>query len=343
MTRNKKSGQQFWQYVRDYLTVNLPRIRCLSPRTVDSYSQSIAMYCSFLKAKSGIEFSRVSFEHVTRDSIVKFIQWLRDERSCGISTCNLRLSSLKSFLKYCADEEISLYSVYQKIKKIPLMKAPKMPVRYMSETALKALLAQPDVRTVKGMRNSMIVILLYDTGTRVQELVDMKVADLHLGARNPFIIVTGKGSKTRSIPLMDKTVAHLKEYLRRFHSDSVNGNNDPLLYSIRDGMPHTLSTDAVSAILKDCGERARRTCSEVPERVHAHLIRHTRATHLYRSGMPLSYIAEFLGHASMDTTEIYASANVEMLREALEKVDPKLADEIPAWKNEESLRKLCGL
>ena len=120
--------------------------------------------------------------------------------------------------------------------------------------------AQPDNRTVKGKRNSMIVILLYDTATRVQELVDMKVADLHLGARNPFIIVTGKGSKTRSIPLMDKTVAHLKEYLRRFHSDSVDGNNDPLLYPIRDGMPHKLSTDAVSVILKDWGgEKARRT------------------------------------------------------------------------------------
>ena len=343
MTRNRKPGQQFWQYVRDYLTVNLPRIRCLSPRTVDSYRQSIAMYCSFLKEQSGIEFSGVSFENVTRDSVVKFIQWLRDERSCGISTCNLRLSSLKSFLKYCADAEISLYSVYQEVKRIPLMKAPKMPVGYMSDSAIKALLAQPDIRTVKGARNRMIIILLYDTGTRVQELVDMKIADLHLGARNPFIIVTGKGSKTRSIPLMDKTVAHLKEYLRRFHTNSVDGNNGPLFYSIRDGMPHMLSTDAVSVILKDCGERAKRTCSEVPERVHPHLIRHTRAMHLYRSGMPLSYIAEFLGHASMNTTEIYASANVEMLREALAKVNPELADEMPLWKDEESLRKLCGL
>jgi len=342
MTRNRKPGQQFWQYVREYLTVNLPRIRCLSPQTVDSYRQSIAMYCLFLKEQSKIEFSRVSFEHVTRDSVVKFIQWLRG-RSCGVSTCNLRLSSLKSFLKYCADEDISLYFVYQEVKRIPLMKAPRMPVRYMSETALKALLAQPDIRTRKGVRNRMIIILLYDTGVRVRELVDMKVGDLHLGARNPFVIVTGKGSKTRSIPLMDKTTSHLKEYVRRFHTDSVDGNNDPLFYSIRAGMPHMLSTDAIGAMLKDYGEQARKMCSEVPERVHPHLIRHTRAMHLYRSGMLLSYIAEFLGHASMNTTEIYASANVEMLREALEKVDPELADEMPSWKDEESLRKLCGL
>jgi site-specific recombinase XerD len=143
MTRSKKPGDQFWQHVRNYLTVYLPRIRGLSPRTDDSYRQSIAKYCSFLKEKSGIEFSRVSFEHVTRDSVVKFIRWLRDERSCGISTCNLRLSALKSFLKYCADTDIGLYSVYQEVKKIPLTKAPKMPVKQMSDAALKALLAQP--------------------------------------------------------------------------------------------------------------------------------------------------------------------------------------------------------
>ena len=224
-----------------------------------------------------------------------------------------------------------------------MMNAPKPSVRYMSETALKSLLAQPDIRSVKGQRNSMMIILLYDTGTRVHELVEMKVTDLHLAKRNPFVIVTGKGGKTRSIPLMNKTVAHLKEYLRRFHTNSAGSNNAPLFYSMRAGIPHMLSTDAVGVILKDYGDKARKVCPEVPKRVHPHLIRHTRATHLYRSGMPLSYIAEFLGHASMNTTEIYASASVEMLREALKKTNPRLSVEIPIWKDEETLRKLCGL
>lgn len=343
MTRNRKAADQFWQHVRNYLTVNLPKIRGLSPRTVDSYRQSIATYCSFMKEKNGTEFSKLSFEHVTRDSAVKFIRWLRDERMCGASTCNLRLSSLKSLLKYCADADLSLYSVYQEVKKVPVMKAPKMPVEYMSDGAFKALLGQPDIRTAKGVRNRMIIMLLYDTGTRVQELVDIKVADLHLEARNPFITVTGKGSKTRSIPLMDKTVSHLNEYLRRFHTDSVDGTNRPLFYSIRSGKPHMLSTDSVSVMLKNYGEAAKKMCSEVPKRVHPHLVRHTRAMHLYRSGMPLPYIAEFLGHASMNTTEIYASATIEMLRGALEKADPETAQVMPSWKEEESLKKLCGL
>jgi len=342
MTGNNTSKKEFWKYIRTYLTVYLPKIRCLSPRTIDSYRQSISLYCSFLKDQCNLDFSKISFEHITRDSVVKFIQWLCG-RNCGNSTCNLRLSALKSTLKYCADEDISLYSIYQEVKNIPLMKAPRMPVKYMSKIALKALLVQPDIRTVKGLRNRMIIILLYDTGTRVQELVDIKISDLHLEARNPFIIVTGKGNKTRSIPLMNKTVAHLKNYMRRFHTISASETSSPLFYSIRSGIPHMLSTDTVAILMKNYGENARKTCHEVPQRVHPHLVRHTRAMHLYQAGMPLSYIAEFLGHASVNTTEIYASANIEMLRKALEKANPDLTNEIPLWKNEENLKKLCGL
>jgi len=273
---------------------------------------------------------------------MKFLQSLR-RRGCAASTCNLRLSSLKSLLKYCADEDIGLYSIYQEVRKVPLMKAARMPVRHMSEIAVKTLLAQPDIETVKGMRNRMIMILLYDAGVRVQELVDLKVSDLQLQAKNPFVIVTGKGSKTRSIPLMDKTVAHLKEYLRRFHTLSDDGITEPLFYSTRSDAPHKLSTDAVGVMLRNYGESARETCSEVPERVHPHLFRHTRAMDLYRAGMPLSYIAEFLGHVNVNTTDIYSSADMTMLRNALEKADPELAKEIPRWKDEESLKKLCGL
>ena len=342
MDKSRGSGHELWKYVRSYLTVYLPRIRNLSPRTVESYRESILMYCLFLKEASRIDFAKTSFDHVTRNSVMEFVQWLR-KRGCGASTCNLRLSSLKSLLKYCADEDIGLYSVYQEVRRVPLMKVPRMSVQHMSEAAVKALLAQPDPRSAKGMRNRMIMILLYDAGVRVQELVDLKVSDLQLQAKNPFIIVTGKGSKTRSVPLMDKTVTHLREYLRRFHSRSDDGTGEPLLYSTRSGAPRKLSTDAVAVMLKNCAKSARKTCSEIPERVHPHLFRHTRAMDLYRAGMPLSYVAEFLGHVNVNATDIYASADVKMLREALEKADPELAKEVPLWKDEESLKKLCGL
>ncbi len=342
MDGSSESAQALWKYVRRYLTVYLPKIRGLSSRTVESYRQSIGMYCLFLKEADRISLANVSFDHVTRDSVVNFIQALRS-RGCSASTCNLRLSSLKSLLKYCADEDISLTSVFQVVRRVPLTKVSRTPVHYMSQTAVKALLAQPDAKTAKGMRNRMILILLYDAGVRVQELVDLRVSDLQLQAKNPFIVVTGKGSKTRSIPLMDKTVSHLREYLKRFHRRLEETTTEPLFYSVRSGELHKLSTDAVAVMLKTYATIARTTCPEVPERVHPHLFRHTRAMDLYKAGMPLSYVAEFLGHANVNTTDIYASADVEMLRKAMEKTDPESADEIPLWKDEESLKKLCGL
>lgn len=321
----------------------MPKVRCLSHKTIESYSQSISMFCIFLKERRKIKFSEVTFDHISRISVIEFVQWLSDERNCGISTCNLRLSALKSFLKYCSDEDISLYSVYLELKRIPLMKGPRRPVGYMSDTAIKTLLAQPDIKTIKGARNLMIIILMYDTGVRVQELVDICVSDLHLMAKNAFITITGKGNRTRNIPFMDKTVTHLNEYLKRYHTASSIKESLPLFYSLHSGIPQKLSTDTIGIMLKNYGEKARKICPEVPSRVHAHLIRHSRAMALYRSGIPLSYIAEFLGHVSINTTSIYASADVEMLRKAIQKVNPDCLNIMPKWKDEETLKKLCGL
>ena len=343
MNSSKKLDQVFWKFVRRYLIVFMPKVRCLSPKTIESYSQSISMYCLFLKDRRKIKFSNVTFGHISRISVMEFIQWLRIERNCGISTCNLRLSALKSFLKYCSDEDISLYSIYLEIKRIPLMKGSQTPVGYMSDTAIKALLAQPDIKTIKGARNLMVIILMYDTGVRVQELVDICVSDLHLMAKNAFISITGKGNRTRSIPIMDKTVAHLKEYLRRYHTASSVKDKLPLFYSLHYGKPQMLSTDIIGVMLKNYGEKARKICLEIPPKVHAHLIRHSRAMALYRSGIPLSYIAEFLGHASINTTTIYASADVEMLRKAIQQATPDCLSIMPNWKEEETLKKLCGL
>jgi len=342
MDGSNETAQALWKYLRRYLTVYLPKLRGLSPRTVESYRQSIGMYCQFLKEACRLSFAKICFDDLTRDSVMNFIQSLR-ARGCSASTCNLRLSSLKSLLKYCADEDIGLTSVYQAVKQVPLMKVNRVPVAHMSQTAIKALLAQPDATTAKGMRNRMMLILLYDTAVRIQELVDLRISDLQLQAKNPFILVTGKGGKTRSVPLMDKTVSHLREYLKRFHGQQRNATIEPLFYSVRSDAPHKLSTDAVAVMLKSYATMARTRCPEVPERVHPHLFRHTRAMDLYRAGMPLSYVAQFLGHVNVNTTEIYASADIEMLRKALEKADPAAAEEVALWKGEESLKRLCGL
>ena len=178
----------------------------------------------------------------------------------------------------------------------------------------------------------MMLILLYDSGARVQELADLMVFSLHIDAVNPYITLVGKGRKSRNVPLMSKTVKHLKNYLKEFHP---NGDDSPLFYSLMDGRPHKLSTDSISLILKNAADTAQKSCESVPENVHCHLMRKTKAMDLYKNGVPLPFIMQLLGHESMSTTSgFYAFATLEMMREAINKSAPKMADDEKLWKKE---------
>jgi len=176
------------------------------------------------------------------------------------------------------------------------------------------------------------LILLYDTGARVQELSDLNYSSLHIDAKNPYITLVGKGRKSRNVPLMSKTVKHLEVFLKKFHS---TGNEVPLFYSLLDGKPHRLSTDSISLILKAAADIARQNCNNVPDKVHCHLIRKTKAMDLYKNGVPLSFIMQLLGHESMSTTSgFYAFATLEMMIEAMNKATPNFGVSNKIWKQE---------
>jgi site-specific recombinase XerD len=242
----------------------------------------------------------------------------------------LRLTAIRSFLKYCADEDFELRGIYNDICTVKKVKEVKKPIEYLQPEATKAILASYDTRTAKHRRNRMILILLYDTGARVQELSDLSLSSLHLDVPTPYVTLTGKGRKTRNVPVMNKTVAHLKKYLEEFHPDLTEA---PLFYSRLDGKPHQLSTDSISLILKTAANTARVICPEVPENVHCHLIRKTKAMDLYRNGVPLPFIMQLLGHESMSTTSgFYAFATLEMMTEAMNKAAPAFKDDEKIWK-----------
>jgi site-specific recombinase XerD len=256
--------------------------------------------------------------------------------------------ALKSFLHYCATEDPALMAIYLDIQNVQLQKVTRNRVEYMSETALKILLEQLDANTRYGLRDRFLMILLYDTAARIQEILDLKLKDIHLNDQTPSIYLTGKGNKTRAVPLMDKTIAHLHEYMKTFHPDGYLKNDQYLFYTQVKGLKGKMSDDNVSYFLKRYAKSAHQVCSEVPLRVHAHLFRHTRAMHLYQAGIPLSYIKDFLGHVSVNTTDIYASTDTSMMRAALEKInkadDEQAPKEVPVWQdNEEMILKLCGL
>jgi len=337
MKYSRKKDKSFWIMARTYLHEYMPLVRSLSDKSVEAYKQSLNSYLCFLKDHKNIEDSKVTFDSFSRTLVVEYIEWLRKDEYAPKSI-NLRLTAIRSFLKYCGEVDFELRGVYADICSIKKMKEEKKPVVYLSEKATAAILSACDTKTSKHRRNRMLLILLYDTGARVQELSDLNLSSLHTNTEHPYITLIGKGRKTRNVPLLSKTVAHLNLYLKEFHPIEVEC---PLFYSLLDGKPHRLSTDSISLVLKNAADAARNTCHDIPDRVHCHLIRKTKAMDLYRCGVPLPFIMQLLGHESMSTTSgFYAFATLEMMREAMEKSTVKTINDEKLWTQKDARKML---
>lgn len=340
MKYKRTNTSDFWIFARRYLHDYMPVTRNLSDKSVEAYKQSLKVYLEFLDLKKGITNEKVSFDSFTRDNIKEFISWLT-EKQCSAKTINLRLTAIRSFLKYSSEEDFELRGVYTEVCSIKKVKEEKKPIVYLQPEATAAILVAYDTATAKHRRNRMMLIMLYDTGARVQELADLNFSSLHLREKNPFVTLIGKGRKSRNVPLLNKTVLHLNEYLKEFHQKKIEC---PLFYSQLDGKPHRLSTDSISLVLKTAADKARETCEAVPERVHCHMIRKTKAMDLYKNGVPLPFIMQLLGHESMSTTSgFYAFATLEMMSNAMNKAVPSLDKEEKLWKKDDVKKFLYSL
>ena len=345
MTRIEKGGEpSFWQLARDFLHSYCPKIRRMSPKTVEAYKIGLECYITYLEEIAGIIRFDVCFENLERKYIKGYSQWMQETKKYSLKTVELRLTTLKSFLRYSSYEDISLIALYEAAKAIKAPKRQKKPILYLEQDATAALLSAFVGNTAKDRRNRMILILLYDSAARVSEITDLKLGDLHLN-KPMYISLTGKGRKTRNMPLMDKTVEHLKVYLDEHHTNHRKlPGNTPLFYSIRDGKPHALSTDSISLILKSAGDIARLKCMSVPKSLHCHLLRKTRAMDLYREGIPLPLIMQMLGHESMSTTSaFYAFATMDMMVDAIKAANPAAVGEPVNWKTPDIINALYSL
>ena len=344
MTENEK----FFLFIRNWLTVFLPKQRCFSPNTIKAYKATLNLMIDFLRDNKQLTLEKIEFDIFNYTLICDFLEWIDETRSCSASTQNGRLAALRSFFHYASMMDISYIAIEQDVRKVPLKKAPSKAVDYLSKNTLKALLSTPDPKTKTGMRNQFYMILMYDTAARCQELLDLKLKDFILAGDKPFVYITGKGNKQRSVPLLKKTVKHYHHYLSAFHLEPTS-SEDYVFYTFSHNRRNQMSPDNVASFMKKYGKQAKQVCAEVPSRVHPHQLRHTRAMHLYQDGMPLPFLSELLGHAKISSTNIYAYADTEMKRRAMEKVSlptapVDLSAVIPNWVgNEDMILRLSGL
>lgn len=232
--------------------------------------------------------------------------------------------------------------------KIPWKKDTKpMGVEFLSESEIKALFEQPDTTTKKGVRDLLLMIMLYDTGARIQELLNLKICDIQFG-NAPTVKVLGKGSKYRYIPVMPKTMEHIRKYLKLYHSGRSDYTREFLFYTEQKGIRAPISDDNVRKMLRQYADRARSHCPSMPDNLHPHHFRHSRAMYLYQHGMDLALVSQWLGHANLETTLIYAHADTEMKRKAIEKASTGICEidigvNDPNVLDDDVLKRLYGL
>jgi len=337
----------FFDTIRSYLLEYLPQQKCRSENTVKAHKNTLNLFVSYLRTVRQLKVANIKFSIINRQLVIDFLNWLTDVRGCSLSSRNQRLSILRTFFEYAGQLDCTQIALEVSIKKIPTANHPKPMVDFLSENALKVLLSQPVTTKLNGIRDRAFMSMLYDTAARCSELLDMRISDLKLNVAHPVAYLRGKGEKIRAVPIMPKTVEHCRQYLQIFHPKAKLKSSDYLFYTTIHGERHRMSPDTVAQFMKKYGEKARKVCPEVPERVHPHQLRHTRAIHIYRDGTPLVLVGEYLGHVNPATTKIYAYADTEMKRKALAKSDAQrssVTDVVPMWRdNEDMILKLAGL
>jgi site-specific recombinase XerD len=216
--------------------------------------------------------------------------------------------------------------------------------KLLTQDALSAILRQP-ANSKMGLRDRTIMILLYDSAIRLGELLSLTVQDVVTDRDNPYIRVQGKGNKERVVAITELTAAHIQEYIRVFHQ-CAQDKQTLLFYTKIKGRSGKMSEGNVERFIKQYATRAAELCSDVPNNVYPHMFRRSRATMLYQSGVELALISRILGHSQIETSRIYATPSMEMLREAMESVEsPAQASEKPLWEScsEDETARLCGL
>lgn len=258
----------------------------------------------------------------------------------------MRLSAIKSFFKYCGEEEIELYKYYTKIKTIHNFKGSKKnKVEYLTNQQLKLLFEAPDIGLKKGRRDRFLMILMYETGMRLNEILSLKLENILPNGEDVEIKIFGKGSKYRTVPLLKLAIKHLNAYLKEFHP--LNKQSDYLFYVNHSGGKGKLSPGTVDAFLKKYARMINEENDDFPINLHAHMLRHSVAMSMYKNGIPISYVKDFLGHSDISTTSIYAYADNEDIKKALEAVQENIPSsnvKEKKWKGKEKdLIKFCGL
>jgi integrase/recombinase XerD len=334
---NPIGGDLAGKWLSKFLIDHLAGERDLSPQTIASYRDVVKLLLTWFRDVIGIPPEKLRLADLDRARVLAFLDWLQGERGNSAATRNQRLAVIKSFSRYAAVERPEFLDQATQILAVKQKNTPATEMGHLTGDEVKALLAEPDPATQRGLRDTVLLSTLYDTAARVQELCDLNRSDIRTA--HPMVVTLhGKGSKIRRVPLMDSTARLIVDYLdRRAPHRGVGADADPLF----SGPEQTrLTRWGVTKVLARHVQSLRRRDPNYAAglNVTPHVIRRTRAMHLLQAGVNLIYIRDLLGHADVSTTEIYARADTEAKRNAIENAYQSLTPEpLPDWAADQDL------
>lgn len=302
------------QLIASYFTKYIPERSGYSENTIKSYRDTFILLFRYHESILMKSLAKLSFDTIDRSYIEAFLTWLEEQKEYSQASINQRLAAIHSFYRYVILEAPEYFDICASILEIKTKKVPFKPMSYLSVEAIKKLLALPNPKSKNGRRDLAILSLLYDSGARVQEISDLTVGDIR-NQKPATVKLTGKGNKTRIVPLMPQTLDIILVYKKDYAFMKDNYTN-PLFFN-RQGKK--LSRAGIAYILRKYVSEAKREHPGLyPQKVSPHTLRHSKAMHLLEGGVNLIYIRDFLGHESITTTEIYAKSNPEIKRKAIE-------------------------
>jgi len=298
-----------------FLGSYMPAQRGASPHTIKTYRDAFMLLLRYMRDQRGRPAEKLTIDEIDAPCILGFLDHLKMERRCQPKTCNQRLAAIHAFFRYVQIEEPARIAHCQRVLAIPMRRSTQESVSYLSADDVAAILRQPDRSFAAGRRDAALLSLLYDTGARVQELADLRVRDVRIDAP-PHVRLLGKGRKIRTVPLLSATATLIRDYIEEHRLDRPERHDGPLFFNRRG---EALSRFGIRYILEKYVEQARPERPGLATVVSPHTMRHTKAMHLLQAGNPAIIIRDILGHSDIKTTTVYARADLEAKRRALER------------------------
>jgi len=335
-----------YKAIKSFLTVYLPTIKSRSPHTIQAYKDTLNLFIEFMKVSQYVEMHALKVEHFNQGGILSFLDWLKSDRGNSDPTRNQRLMNIRGFCKYLAGEDMLAFGNLSQIQNIGKIPVPEKPLdALLSIEDMRLILETPNTSKKTGLRDQFYIALLYDSGCRNQEILDLRVKDIQADGDAGIVNIVGKGRKFRATPLSKEVMSMFKRYVNVFHNSQ--SSNDFLFYISRKGITTQMSADNVARFLNTYALAAKETKPDIPH-LHPHLFRHVRSIHLYHAGMPLPIICQWLGHSQLETTLIYAYADAEMKKVSVDKVinadNSVFTNDVFSYQDDDAIiKKLYGL